>query len=372
MAGERSLDIRPKGGIYCEWPVSDTPGARERVEASLDEGRARVVVLQPPAEKGMPWEARANGALEGFDDTLPTAVTLVPVVGCEGYETDDADAVEADAMPAEGQPCFALYDQVRHRQPFDRWSLREGVFSYSSAHALMQQAAEGAKGAGIGQPESRERELSASAATQTAATAGAPNVTILLHEALDDGREDGETSTDDTDRATSLGSAFHELAQSMIESGADHSEERLVALSRTWRLSQRQVLRLRRAIGRWERSSLRREALAWPQLQAEAPFFVAVNSRYGTHVEGAIDLLCRDPQRDAALVVDYKTGDVGLSVEEVTERHRMQANFYAWVLMSQGCRAVDCAFCCVEVDAGEGEPLVVRYHFDEDQRPQIG
>jgi RecB family exonuclease len=99
---------------------------------------------------------------------------------------------------------------------------------------------------------------------------------------------------------------------------------------------------------------------------------VRVDSRYGKYVEGAIDLLACNPGSSQALVVDYKTGDVGLSVAQIVARHRMQANFYAWVLMDQGFEAVECTFVCVEVDDGAGGPVVVRYRFDRGTPPHIG
>ena len=131
-------------------------------------------------------------------------------------------------------------------------------------------------------------------------------------------------------------------------------------------------MRLREAVARWEQSALREEAWRWPLVRAEVPFFVRVDSAFGSYVEGAIDLLAANADAGEALVVDYKTGDVGLSVEEIEDRHRMQANFYAWVLMNQGYHAVACAFCCVEVDDGSGEPVVVRYEFSDECRPSIG
>jgi RecB family exonuclease len=88
-------------------------------------------------------------------------------------------------------------------------------------------------------------------------------------------------------------------------------------------------------------------------------------------VEGAIDLLACDHGSSKALVVDYKTGDVGLTLAQIEERHRMQANFYAWVLMDQGFEAVECAFVCVEVDDGAGGPVVARYAFDAEHKPVI-
>ena len=87
-------------------------------------------------------------------------------------------------------------------------------------------------------------------------------------------------------------------------------------------------------------------------------------SPYGDFAEGAIDLLCTDAEGKRALVVDYKTGDVGLGPEEAWERHRMQADFYAQVLANQGFEQVSCAFVCVEVAGPDGGPLVCRYEPD--------
>ena len=102
-----------------------------------------------------------------------------------------------------------------------------------------------------------------------------------------------------------------------------------------------------------------------------------VDSAYGEYVEGSIDLLATDAGSRHALVVDYKTGDAGLSEEELRAHHEMQANFYASVLMQGGLKDVECAFCCVERDASElggrvGQPLVVRYRFDGKHPPRLG
>jgi ATP-dependent exoDNAse (exonuclease V) beta subunit len=157
----------------------------------------------------------------------------------------------------------------------------------------------------------------------------------------------------------------------MVETQRAHDPKRLEALARTWHLSERQHRRLREAITRWEGSALRQEVWTHDLVRAEVPFFVRVDARYGDYVEGAIDLLACDHGSTSALVVDYKTGDVGLTRAQVEERHRMQANFYAWVMMSQGYAEVTCAFCCVEVDDGIGGPLVVRYRFDAETPPRI-
>ena len=86
------------------------------------------------------------------------------------------------------------------------WRAREGVFSYSSVHALLD-----ADAAPRALPTREEREAEA---------AGAP-------------------ATEDADRATNLGSAFHELAQAMVESGRAADEARVTAQVRRWNLSPR-------------------------------------------------------------------------------------------------------------------------------------
>ena len=49
----------------------------------------------------------------------------------------------------------------------------------------------------------------------------------------------------------------------------------------------------------------------------------------------------------------------------------MQANFYAYVLMQRGFTSVECAFVCVEVEDGFGQPHVARYTFDEQHKPKL-
>ena len=94
------------------------------------------------------------------------------------------------------------------------------------------------------------------------------------------------------------------------------------------------------------------------------PFFLHLESEYGDYLEGAIDLLCCDPASTHALVVDYKTGDAGLTLEQIRERHATQAGYYADVLLRLGYTSVECACVCVALEAASGEPVVARYSFD--------
>lgn len=265
-----------------------------------------------------------------------TQVTALDDKGDEGKEAERP--TEGDLVP---QP-FQLYELP---DAFDgrvgSWRAREGVFSYSSVHAELLKEAGQEDGERARRPEPpRQRERIA--------------------------EEQGAPDDADADKATNLGSAFHELAQSMVESGREVTDEHVSSMARYWNLSQAAKKRLQAALARWCASSLRAEALTHDHVSPEVPFFQRVDSPHGDYLEGAIDLLCTDEGSTSALVVDYKTGDIGLSPEEVRDRHAMQAEFYAGVLLAEGFTHVDCAFVCVERDDPErpGEPLVARYSFD--------
>lgn len=341
-AGEYEIDVAPASPLECERRIKAEDGSTRAVRepAIIPPGVARVVLLEHMGKAAAdPWSASAAGTLAGFEGVLPDSFGRIAVLGTDADQGDDAQ--EADAPTAE----FHLFAQDVAVPSSYGWRAREGVFSYSSAHALMEE--------------------------QTKAAPAEERMPEKPRKAQQEAEAEGASYTPDTDKATNLGSAFHELAQTMVETGRDHDPARLDALARYWRLSQRQRTRLEQAAARWERCDLRREALAHDMVRAEVPFFIKVDAQYGTYVEGAIDLLCRNAGSQEALVVDYKTGDVGLTLQEVYARHEMQANFYAYVMMSQGYARVSCAFVCVECDDGAGQPVVVRYEFDEDHRPHI-
>ena len=267
--------------------------------------------------------AESRGSLAGFDGPLPLDPARIAVRCGEG------DGAAGEAPEAH----FELYEvEAPADVPIRPWGAREGVYSYSSISAGLL-----AEDAAAPTPTKAERE---------AADEGAPTLA-------------------DEDRATNLGSAFHELAQGMVESGLEPGEARIDAAARRWNLSPRGRSRLEAAVARWAGSSIRKEALSHARLAAEAPFFVARPCGHGDFMEGAIDLLCTGPGSNEALVIDYKTGDRGLDVDEVRARHALQAELYADVLLARGFGRVECAFVCVEREDpdGPGEPLVVRYDF---------
>lgn len=193
-----------------------------------------------------------------------------------------------------------------------------------------------------------------------------------------DGRGAGEQSSAEAAGAvisrdgdpTALGSAFHAACQWMVEMGEDRvPAARRDALARYWGCTPAQRERLDAALERWYSSAIRAEALAWPQVRAEVPFFSLgaddLTERFGEFAEGAIDLLCTDPDDPArALVIDYKTGGSSQETpEQLQDKHALQAYVYADVLHKAGFERVDLAFVRVEVEdsAAPGQPQVVSY-----------
>ena len=193
-----------------------------------------------------------------------------------------------------------------------------------------------------------------------------------------DGRDAGEQSSAEAAGAvisrdgdpTALGSAFHAACQWMVEMGEDRvPAARRDALARYWGCTPAQRERLDAALERWCSSAIRAEALAWPQVRAEVPFFSLgaddLTERFGEFAEGAIDLLCTDPGDPArALVIDYKTGGSSQETpEQLQDKHALQAHVYADVLHKAGFERVDLAFVRVEVEdsAAPGQPQVVSY-----------
>lgn len=263
---------------------------------------------------------------------------------------DGGGAFEPIGIAEEQASSVALYDPAvpdgiaEARRAARPWSTRAGVFSYSSVHAeLLRGQGRGSEG---GEQEPPDK---------------------IIRSAVPIAEEDDAVpppSADDADKATDLGSAFHQLAQTIVEGGGFPSRDRIDAAARIWQLARSQRARLVAALERWWTSSIRQETLSFATRRAEVPFFLKLDSPYGSYLEGAIDLLCTDPGSKHALVVDYKTGDAGLTLEGIIARHAMQANFYARVLMELGYESVACAFVCVELVDGSEEPVVARYRFD--------
>ena len=323
-----------------------------------------------------PVAGEGHFAYGGRDAGLLRCVDVSPAEG-EPY-VDDGDSLRYTAESLEGTirlkgegggtRAFRLYDvDAETHAELGLWRPREGVFSYSAAHRVLGR--EGGPATldevmALPQPASVSAEELARAGTYPKGEAPAATRAARPRPAPVLADEDEPADTDDADRATNLGSAFHELARLMVETGREPGEERVALVADAYAVTRADRRRLAEALTRWAGSQIRAQALGHACVRAEVPFFRAVSSPLGEDLEGAIDLLaCDAPGRGEALLVDYKTGDHGATYAQIRERHEMQARFYASVLLAQGFTVVTCAFVCVELEDETGEPVVVRYTF---------
>lgn len=275
----------------------------------------------------------------------------------EGLElVEPSDCKPSEEKDPQAEETFDLYEKVQLSVAAETaYDQRKGFFSYSSAHQQMAENFKGENNQKLEDQSQVERQEHEEDNPQPAAE----NSVVLPGTLADDGVD-----------PTSLGSAFHELAQIMVETQSKVDEQTIDRLCLKNSVPQRAVSRVKQALELWSNSEIRQEALAHDVVIAESPFTLQVDSKYGNYVEGAIDLLAYNKGSKDALVVDYKTGDKGLSAAQFYEHHQMQANFYAYVLMQCGFTKVECAFVCVEVEEA-GQPHVARYTFDVNHQPRL-
>lgn len=275
----------------------------------------------------------------------------------EGLElVEPSDCKPSEEKDPQAEETFDLYEKVQLSVAAETaYDQRKGFFSYSSAHQQMAENFKGENNQKLEDQSQVERQEHEEDNPQPAT-----ETSVMLPGTL----------ADDGVDPTSLGSAFHELAQIMVETQSKVDEQTIDRLCLKNSVPQRAVSRVKQALELWSNSAIRQEALAHDVVIAESPFTLQVDSEYGNYVEGAIDLLAYNKGSKDALVVDYKTGDKGLSATQIYEHHQMQANFYAYVLMQCGFTKVECAFVCVEVEEA-GQPHVARYTFDVNHQPRL-
>lgn len=193
----------------------------------------------------------------------------------------------------------------------------------------------------------------------------------------------------DADAATSLGTAFHRLAQLAAlawQSGCALERPdaaRQQALERSCGLSAEQRDRLDAALERWFASDIASRMGACESVSPEAPFLVRVGGPCdAAYLEGEIDLLgcvapagTREQPAGSALVVDYKTGgSPAETAEQLHEKHLLQATCYAYAVLLEGYAQVECVFVRVEQDRADapGQPQTVSYRFDAADAEEMG
>ena len=112
-------------------------------------------------------------------------------------------------------------------------------------------------------------------------------------------------------------------------------------------------------------------------LRAELPFFVAfpVAEPGGecAYLEGSMDLFaCDEMDAGDAYIVDYKTGGSPKEhADDLAEKHRLQAECYAYAALEHGFSRVRATFVRVEAPAEDGSPQTVHYLYERSDMPQL-
>ena len=270
-------------------------------------------------------------------------------------ELADAEDPVADAPASDPMDSFTLVEPANvYMRVVPAERIPRDSYSYSSISAELHEEGEdrgsGASVAKEGEPVDK---------------ALAPDESAVSH-----GEAGAQTETSHIGDPTALGSAFHAACQWLIElDRADLPAERADALCRYWGCTAEQRERFDEAMARWLSSDVRAEALAWPCVRAEVPFYSlgmdGLVERFGAYAEGAIDLLCTDPaDLSSALLIDYKTGgSPDETPDQLQEKHALQANVYADVLHKAGYERVTLKFVRVEVSdpVDPVQPQVVTY-----------
>ena len=311
---------------------------------------------EPPLSAGEhPFEYGGN--LAGCMRVVQGSGKKDEPIQVEGLElVEPSDCKPSEEKDPQAEETYDLYEKVQLSVAAEiAYDQRKGLFSYSSAHQQMAENFKVENNQKLEDQSQVERQEHEEDNLQSV-----PETSVVLPDRL----------ADDGVDPTNLGSAFHELAQIMVETQSKVDEQTIDRLCLKNSVPQRAVSRVKQALELWGNSEIRQEALAHDVVIAESPFTLQVNSEYGNYVEGAIDLLAYNKGSKDALVVDYKTGDKGLSAAQIYEHHQMQANFYAYVLMQRGFTKVECAFVCVEVEEA-GQPHVARYTFDVNHQPRL-
>ena len=286
----------------------------------------------------------------------PIQVEGLELVEPFGDKSEPSDSNPGEEENSQAVETFDLYEKVRLSVTSETtYDQRKGFFSYSSAHQQMAENFKVENNQKLEDQSQVERQEHEEDNLQPVTETSVVLPDILADDGVD---------------PTNLGSAFHELAQIMVETQSKVDEQTIERQCLKNSVPQRAVARVKQALELWSNSAIRQEALAHDVVIAESPFTLQVDSEYGNYVEGAIDLLAYNKGSKDVLVVDYKTGDKGLSVAQIYEHHKMQANFYAYVLMQHGFTKVECAFVCVEVEEA-GQPHVARYTFDVNHQPRL-
>lgn len=294
---------------------------------------------------------------------------------------DEAVDFQENTAAAKCAPTSFILPQFQTPQTPDQLSWqpdRAGLWSYSSLHDALEKS-------GIIKCIQEDYGELTSDVSVTDVVALPPSEVDFFDEEVS-WDEIATNLVRDADRATQFGSAFHLCAQYAVmhrhgqEALALPDEERMRAIAVSCQMPSDWLVRLKTALQRWFASDLACRVASYSKLSAEVPFCIKVlddiNAAEPFYLEGEIDLLCvsdsEDVASEKALVIDYKTGGhPGEGLDQLLDKHRLQAECYAFALLSRGYAEVELCFVRVEQENADGQPQVVSYVFKQENREQL-
>lgn len=166
----------------------------------------------------------------------------------------------------------------------------------------------------------------------------------------------------DSDKATDFGTAFHKTCEWIaLQSEVKESQIYETAHRFAKQFNLKNEARLFAALSNWLKSGISKKAYGYKIIHPEAPFCTALNEYL---IEGEIDLLCYNDDTEA-LIVDYKTGgSISEPLNALYEKHKLQAQCYAYASLSKGFETVQLVFARVEQQDDSGMQIV-NYEFSK-------
>ena len=188
-----------------------------------------------------------------------------------------------------------------------------------------------------------------------------------IHEAPIDENK-GFVKNADSDKATDFGTAFHKTCEWIaLQSELKKSQIYETAHRFAIRFNLKNEARLIAALNNWLESDISKEAYGYSTIHPEAPFCITLDKYI---IEGEIDLLCYNDDTEA-LIVDYKTGgSISEPHNALYEKHKLQAQCYAYACLSKGFGTIRLVFARVEQQDDSGMQFV-SYEFSKDDLDSI-
>lgn len=327
-------------GTYTRYDVAKEDSRQQKAEDNVSV-YAEKPSMQAISEMSPTQNTTASASMQHtLDIDVPTTAEKRAGVECIKPET----AVE------DGHLDGILIPIIEETEPIEvePVSPRKGFFSYSSL------------------PENPKAEATGKIAAEHPGETLQSNPSETLQpkgeviEPIDENK--GICKSADADKATDFGTVFHKTCE-WIALQNEVTEAKIFEAANKFAMNfnLKNKARLHTAIKNWLESKIAKTAYGYNTIHPETPFCTALGDYF---IEGEIDLLCYNDDTEA-LIIDYKTGgSVSEPYEALYEKHKLQAQCYAYATLSRGFEIVRLIFARVEQQC-DSEMQSVEYEFSK-------